>query len=461
MARTAKGKVNPGRTRLRRPLKRDQVGAISSVRVSEFPAAVRLEPSEFRTFDPWLSSDRRFLGVLAENLAGRFEELAPRKRAMKATDRANVEMILKTLLANIAFSIATGIERPHISVSLRAPKRKLTRYDRRGFALLPKILEALSTSGKLIELRKSNQRGIASSFAPAPTLVADINRFRWKPENFFWEQGTETICLSVTHRDFAADTKTVELIDYQDTEQTIAFRNQLSLLNTTLGEAKLTFEDDGGPAVLTTYRPLVRHFKALDAREQRFDLGGRVFGGWWQDLPSRRRRGIRANGEPIADLDFSSAFLRLAYCEAGAKAPEGDLYERIPGVNGELHRDGLKKIINAMFFRTSPLVRIPSELKDHLPRGMTGTDIRNAVLAAFPELGDIFESGAGLRLMFLESQILVGALTRLAELGVCGLGMHDGIMVPRSKVGLAKRAMAEASRDVVGIALPIVLKEQY
>jgi len=437
---------------------RDQAGAAYCVRVSEFQPAVKLEPTEFRSFDPWLTSDRRFLSVLAENVAGRYEELVPRKRAMKAQDRDNVEMILKALLANIAFGVATGNDRPNVLVSLRAPKRKLSRYDRRGFALLPRILEVLSSQGALIELRKSNQRGIASSISPSASLVSDIKRFRWRPEHFSWEPGTETIRLSITHRNFATRTKTVELIDYTDTAETRVFREQMALINASLRNSKISFVDDGGPPVLTTHRDLVRHFKALDAAEQRFDLNGRLFGGWWQELPSSRRSAIRIRGERVADLDFASAFLRLAYCEAGAKAPEGDLYSRIPVVNAELYREGLKQIISAMLFRESPLIRIPSELKDSLPRDATGATIREAVFAAYPELGGIFERGAGLRLMFRESQILVRALLKLAEMGTCGLGMHDGIMVPRSQIEAAKAAMTEASEEVLGVRLPIILK---
>lgn len=459
MARRSNGRGDPGHGGGRRALMRDQVGAATRVRVSEFQPAVKLEPTEFRSFDPWLTSDRRFLSVLAENVAGRYEELAPRKRAMKAQDRANVEIIVKTLLANIAFGVATGKDRPNVLVSLRAPKRKLSRYDRRGFALLPRILEVLSSQGALIELRKSNQRGIASSFSPCPSLASDIKRFRWRPEHFSWESGTETIRLSVTHRNFATRSKTVELVDYIDTAETRLYREQMDVINASLRKSKISFVDDGGPPVLTTHRDLVRHFKALDPREQRFDLNGRLFGGWWQELPSGRRTAIRINGERVADLDFASAFLRLAYCEVGAKAPEGDLYSRIPGVNVDRYRDGLKQIISAMLFRESPLVRIPSELKDSLPRHLTGASIREAVFAAYPELSGLFERGAGLRLMFRESQILVRALLKLAEMDTCGLGMHDGIMAPRSKTELAKAAMTEASEEILGVRLPIVLKE--
>ena len=89
---------------------------------------------------------------------------------------------------------------------------------------------------------------------------------------------------------------------------------------------------DGGPPVL---RRSGSFTGALTARQtpgrERFDLGGRLFGGWWQSLEKQRRRSIRLDGEPIAELDFAAMFLRLAYLEVGESPPEGDLYAAVPG----------------------------------------------------------------------------------------------------------------------------------
>lgn len=443
-----------------------QVASIASdqvapQRVSEFEPAMPSKPISFKPFDPWLASNRKFLHVIAANVASRYEELMPRKRTMKERDRSNLRTIVQTLMANIGLEMATGNERPVIAVSLRAPKRKISRYDRRGFALLPRILEALASKTDLIELHKSSQKGIASSFAPGASLAADMRRFRLAPEHFYWEAGIETIRLSTTKRDFATRSKTVELVDYVDTPETVALRDQMRRLNDFLRAAKFTFEDDGGPPLLTSHRDLVRHFKLNEGDKPRFDLGGRMFNGWWQELPSNRRRSIRINGEPVADLDFSSAFLRLAFIEAGIPAPPGDLYSRIPQIDAAMYRDGIKQIISAMLFRETPLTRIPSEMKDKLPRGVTGAQIRSAIRSAFPELSNIFETGIGLRLMFRESEIMLRSLLRLAEIDVPGMHMHDGMMVQRSKADIAAREMAHAALEIVGAPMPIVLKSQY
>lgn len=429
--------------------------------MSEFERADMLEPGSFRKFDPWLVTDRKYVHAIAQNVAGAYSSIRPRQRKLRTYDRENVEIVTRAVFANVAYAVAMGENQPIIAVSLRASKRKLTRYDRNGFAVLPKLLEVLSEGG-LIELRKSDRRGVTSSYVPSNHLLEDLKRFRLTSEHFAWEHGIETINLSVTTHDYANQSRSVEPIDYEDTEETIRFRAEMTRLNEFLSTVKFDFMDDGGPPVLTTHRDLVRYFKLKHADETpRFDLGGRLFNGWWQDLSSDRRENIRIRTESVADLDFSAAFLRLAHIEAGTVAPDGDLYASIAGIEGPQYRAGLKKIVNAMLFRTTPLVRIPSDAKPLLPRRMTGTEIREAILAAFPAIRDVFETGIGLTLMFKESQVMVRCLSRLMDLNVPAMSMHDGLMVQRSKADIAAREMVAASVEILGQSLPIKLKTLY
>ena len=94
---------------------------------------------------------------------------------------------------------------------------------------------------------------------------------------------------------------------------------------------------------------LKRRFVLLKAdKKPRWDRGGRLFGdGFWINLESSRRSGIRIDGEPVADLDYSSMFARLAYAHVGAVAPSGDLYA-ISGLEG--YRSGVKLAFNVFLF---------------------------------------------------------------------------------------------------------------
>ena len=220
---------------------------------------------------------------------------------------------------------------------------------------------------------------------------------------------------------------------------------------------------DGGPPVATATREVRRCFNLppdAPEDERRFDLGGRLFGGWWERFPKDRRAAIRIEGEPIADLDFKAMFVRLAYLEAGLAPPLDatvDLYA-LPGFSGEQQREGVKKVALALMFRSSPLVRLPKDCKGLLPPSIAATQVRKAILAAYPALAPVFEKGIGLRLMFVESQILVAALLRLADQGIAALPMHDGIMCAKSKADQVKLAMEDAADQITGYRLPVARK---
>lgn len=418
--------------------------------------------------DPWLKLDSVISQALSLNLHWSYDDLPSvrlRQRKLKAQDRANVQQILQSVFANLAYvAIVRKADPVVLGVSLRASKRKKSRYDRDGFAALPTVLERVSEYDQgrsIFRLTKSRTKGIASQIEAGSWFVQTIRRMQPDSSKFQFERGAELIWLTRTKRDYVDGTRTAEPVEYVDTPETILFRGQVKSLNNFLAVAPLTFEDDGGPPVLTAWRDLTRQFKVEDGKEPAFNLCGRLFGGWWQSLPRTRRAAIRIGGERVADLDFSNMFLRLAYLELGVTPPDGDLYAGIPGFDAPQWREGVKRVVNALLFRHAPLVRLPKLDADALPPRTSGAAIRNAILAAHPKLAGMFEQGNGLRLMFLESQVLMSALLRLVDAGVPALGMHDGMMVARSKVEVAAEAMQAAAIEVVGFPLPISLKAEF
>lgn len=112
----------------------------------------------------------------------------------------------------------------------------------------------------------------------------------------------------------------------------------------------------------------------------------------------------------------------------------------------------------ALLFRQSPLMRLPGGLAGLLPEGMTGIQFTIALLTAYPALESVLWQGIGHRLMFTESRILIASILRLIAQDIPALGMHDGLMVPRSKAEQARMAMHDACLEMVGINLPIALK---
>jgi hypothetical protein len=99
-----------------------------------------------------------------------------------------------------------------------------------------------------------------------------------------------------------------------------AFRQEMLRINTWLSEAEIACEwgNDGYPRDVGD-RWLRRIFN-----NGQFDHGGRLYGGFWQDLSAETRLSdIRLNDESIVSLDFGQCGVRIAYGLASAQPPEG------------------------------------------------------------------------------------------------------------------------------------------
>ena len=221
------------------------------------------------------------------------------------------------------------------------------------------------------------------------------------PSWFRHQTGGETIIVHRVERDYASASSLVANVEYDDDTETRRLRAEVERINAALAAADLSFV--GRHPVDTGQRRLRRIFNTYDDDTPRFDLNGRLNGGWWQYLEREERPGIRIDGQPVADLDFNAMFLRLAYARAGLEPPSGDLYAGIlSGPQEAVHREGVKQIANAMLSRVGPLQRLPKGCKELLPKGTKASSIRAAILERHGAIADQFECGAGLALMRAE-----------------------------------------------------------
>ena len=139
--------------------------------------------------------------------------------------------------------------------------------------------------------------------------------------------GQEVIILKQSKADYWDEGG---LVEYDDTDQTRQYRDEMQTINAWLAQADIQF--DGGPAVDDTDRLLRRYFSRGS-----FQSGGRLFGGFWQHLPKwQRHKSLLIDGEEVATLDFGQMAPRILYGMAGLSAPDQDAY-LLPGL--EVHRN--------------------------------------------------------------------------------------------------------------------------
>jgi hypothetical protein len=197
-----------------------------------------------------------------------------------------------------------------------------------------------------------------------------------------------------------------------------------------------------------------------------WEQGGRLFGGFWQTMPRADRfKHIRIDGQPVALVDYGQLFLRLAYAEAGAIPPRGDLYAmtlRETAQPGWKHRrDARKKLVNALFFKSSPLRQWPgatiaelSEMRRAFPVGTTANDAIAAIKQKHPAIAGWFERGHGLRFMRTESDLIARVTLALFERNIVALPIHDAVVVPKRFGAVAKQVMKEEAKALTGADIP-------
>jgi hypothetical protein len=275
-------------------------------------------------------------------------------------------------------------------------------------------------------------------------LIPKILALQLSPNDFTSDLAQEVIILKRSKEGYY---DTGEWIGYEDTDVTRRYREEMRKINEWLTSADIhVLPEFAALYKLDDYnRILRRHFN-----NNSFELGGRLFGGFWQSMKKHLRpKCIRINGEPIVTLDYSQMNPRLLYAKADLTPPEGDLYA-IPGWSH--WRAGLKKVFSTMLNVDKPLERFPLETKELFHNKAKIKDIVNAIVEFHRPVSHYFFTHVGLELMFRESQILVDILLKLQEMDVVALPIHDAVVVAQSDADKAHTVMVETFERHTGVA---------
>jgi len=244
-----------------------------------------------------------------------------------------------------------------------------------------------------------------------------------------------------------------ELVEYEDTDQTNQMRHNLRLINDRIAtkwiDLELSREEyvdlvtqmakkdkehlEGSP---DDYRPLMLSKRSLYRvfNDTKFKTGGRFYGGWWQEIPSKFRDRITIDGKRTVQLDYSGLHPHILYHERGLELID-DPYQLdlMPSKNAE-DTDGFRKFIkqcfNAVLNATNEMQRAPRESQlGHW--GVTWKQVVRAIKERHPNIRDQFFTGAGLWLQRIDSDlaeaVMLAMIQRSSELVV--LPVHDSFIV--------------------------------
>ncbi len=380
------------------------------------------------------------------------EHLKLRQRARRPDDQKIFERMVETLVCDL---VHRELTLPEGWLAVPLSKQVLGRKDRYGSPVmsktLPEALERLASPemGFVVFQRghhdhpfKPDEPNRQSVIRPGKRLRTCILNQKLGFSDLGLDKHEETIIL----RCKGGFTNENIQLQYEETGQTLLYREQVLRINDWLEQADIGFDLIGDMA-----RPVDPHERRLVRifNNGRFDQGGRLYGGFWQPLSSYQRlNGIVINGNSVASLDFGQMAARILYGMAGATPHFDDAY-KLPG--WEKYRNTVKTVFNAMLHASERHTRLPAGSRNQLPKDVGVDEVIDTITAYHSPIKDYFYSKQGMEVMFKESQILVDILLRLIDEGIVALPIHDAIIVSDEDVYQAKEIMLGVFLEHTGV----------
>ncbi|WOI57141.1 hypothetical protein [Palleronia sp. LCG004] len=191
---------------------------------------------------------------------------------------------------------------------------------------------------------------------------------------------------------------------------------------------------------------LYRQFSGKDG------TGGRLYGHFVQEIPSRGRKNHTFDGDPVIELDYTSMQLALLYALRAVPLPEEpDLYA-LPGMSP--HRDDMKLVL-IVSVGTSSKQEAVSALRNKLRLQRRNMDDAETLYDQFwnahpgvcPHDGTAKKAAWG-ELQHKDSEIALRVLAKLLNVGIVGIPIHDSFLVQSRYEDQLRTAMLDAFGEV-------------
>jgi hypothetical protein len=288
-------------------------------------------------------------------------------------------------------------------------------------------------------------------------------------------------CIILKAKDDPADI--AKPIEYEDTEQTVAMRAVLRDYNAllaktfidipSLDESYVSREITSGPREGETERvstePARTFVRRIFSRGS-WDLNGRFYGGWWQQVNRTTRSRIFLNDVPTIEVDYRGLHVTLLSHEQGVELvgdpyelPEGTLPGHVPQLQRAIVKQLVLTCINARSRPAAFAAFREGWPTGHVAKGMDNEELAvllDVFIAKHPHLAGSICSDQGIRLMNVDSRIAERLIRLYTAAGIPILCVHDSFIVPYNGAKRLRQSMRHASRAVVGKSLEVDSKER-
>ena len=421
------------------------------------------EEREFETFvaeglGQWSDSKQKFLELAAMRLdfsAGFDHDLtaigSPADKAVRelkalfgsqgtiCNNAINSQMTC--LLANLYLGYQRN-NRRLIRISQHNGKAVPPRYNPSGMATksLKKMKNALLANEYVFFFSGHYARGKTSRQSKSPKIIADPSLIDFLEKECGWSLATISYhneAETIRMRSKRDANKKRTFVSYDDTPDVKRQRQVLQRYNAFMAEQDIQI-----PTPMGIMRDVFMTRRTFT--DESWQLGGRLFGGGFQQLSKEDRKRITINGEPVVEIDIKSCHATMAFAHVGIDwyaQSNQDLYSRLE--EDGWPRDIVKKAFNIMMNAPSRLSAIGS-LKDQQRKtgflfndGMTdfegwSSHLVRSIEDAYPEMEDVFYAELGNHFMNKEGNICMAIAEWAVREQVPVLTIHDSFICPVS-----------------------------
>lgn len=244
-----------------------------------------------------------------------------------------------------------------------------------------------------------------------------------------------------------------ELMAYEDDDLTDQMRDQVIRYNEFLQKTYIDLHHDGYVPDNTLYVDLTAKTVRRIFNNGSFKQGGRYYGGFWMGLPSGLRKRIIINNQKVVECDYSGIHIHLLYAMEGINygAKGKDAYT-LPDYGDDSKTRQLFKTLLLSALNASTEAKAIGALQEKINYNKadypTTIPKLKDVLSDFKEyhgpIAKYLGTGAGLELMYHDSQIAERVITKMMGNDVPVLSVHDSFICPTLHYETLYRAMKEA-----------------
>lgn len=298
------------------------------------------------------------------------------------------------------------------------------------------------------------KKGRRTRIIATPKLTALFDQIFPEEIVFFERHPNEEIIIKKSNK----YDKGGEILEYDDTEETVRQRESLQQINKVLQShwydlwltdkefeflrkrMKRRHEEDTKKHFFINYtnRRLQRKYN-----NNSFEKGGRFYGGWWQSIPKEYRKYIHIDGKSAVEIDYSNMHPFILYSSKGEHL-KSDAY----AIDGIKKRSTGKLAFNLLLNKES--FRKPQKYDPSEWGGLEWRNLKCLVLDHHNAIKECFGTGAGLGLQYIDSQIAEKVLLHFSKSNYPCLPLHDSFIVHHALEDELIQVMKEAYKEVLG-----------